>query len=116
MDQSLIKKIEESKVFIEDFRRTHKEDDDFAIFDIQSLIIDISRTQNDLRKLVKPVDQLPSKLSKIIRVFPHRERLLFLKLFNFWRSRFSRNIREINNRLTLQIAQLNSLLGTREDT
>jgi hypothetical protein len=115
MDHGLSKKQEDSKAFIEAFRNSHKKAEDLALVDIQSLILDITRTQNDLRKLIKPVDQLPTKLSKVIRVLPHRERLLFLKLFNFWRSRFSRNIREVNDRLTRQIAQLDTLLGNRRD-
>jgi hypothetical protein len=111
MTVDLTSKIKMSQEFVDALRARTTDGVSASIVDIESIIIEIHRSQQELRKLLKPADQLPGKLQKIVRLFPHRERLLFLKLFNVWRSRFSKNIRQLNEALSKQSAQLDALLG-----
>jgi hypothetical protein len=111
MTGDLTSKIKMSKEFVDALRASKPGTVSTSAADIESVIVEIMRSQQELRKLLKPVDQLPGKLQKLVRIFPHRERLLFLKLFNVWRSRFSKNIRQLNDSLSKQSAQLDALLG-----
>lgn len=107
----LTSKIKISQEFVEGLRSGNTASQKVSTVDIESVIVEIMKSQQELRKLLKPVEQLPGKLQKIVRLFPHRERLLFLKIFNVWRSRFSKNIRQLNDSLAKQSAQLDALLG-----